>query len=347
MDALLESVPALVWEARTAPSGETEHVDFISEYAETLTGYSTDEWLCTPDLWLSLVHPDDRQAAERQRAEIVAAGGGSSHYRWLTRDGRTIWVEAHIRVTFDEAGRPVGLRGVTLDITERMRAEDSLQVLASRLLQLQDDERRRIARELHDVTAQNLFAITMNLTRLRSSAPPEDRSHALIADSLALGEQALREIRTLSYVLHPPLLDQTGLGPALQWYVDGFTNRSGIDVQLVVAGDIGRLSRETEMALFRIVQESLTNIHRHSGSGTAGIRLSRRADQVILQIRDRGSGIRRDVLPASPDEIRTLGVGIPGMRQRMRQLGGDLRIDSSRRGTTVTATAPMQSPIDE
>jgi signal transduction histidine kinase len=192
-----------------------------------------------------------------------------------------------------------------------------------------------------------LFAITMNLARIRTSAPPDDRAHALIADSLALGEQSLREIRTLSYVLHPPLLDQTGLGPALQWYVDGFTNRSGIDVQLVVSGDIGRLPRETETALFRIVQESLTNIHRHSGSGTAGIRLSRRDDQVVLRIRDRGSGISQAVLSATPDELRTLGVGIPGMHQRMRQLGGDLRIESSGQGTTVTATAPVQPPAEE
>jgi PAS domain S-box-containing protein len=347
MDALLESVPALVWEAQTAPSGETQQIEFISEYAETLTGYRTDEWFSTPDLWLRLVHPDDREAARRRQEALVAAGGGSNRYRWLTKDGRVIWVEAHIRVTFDGTGCSVGLRGVTLDITERRQAEESLQVLASRLLQLQDEERRRIARELHDVTAQNLFAITMNLTRVRASVPSEGRSQSLIADSLALGEQALQEIRTLSYVLHPPLLDQTGLGPALQWYVDGFTSRSGIDVQLVVAGDIGRLPRESETALFRIVQESLTNIHRHSGSGTATIRLSHRNCQVVLQIRDRGSGIDQAVLSASPDEIRTLGVGIPGMRQRMRQLGGDLQIESSDRGTVVTATAPVQAQVDE
>ncbi|MGE3597919.1 MAG: PAS domain S-box protein, partial [Dehalococcoidia bacterium] len=122
MDVLLESVPALIWESRTTPSGATEQIDFISDYAETLTGYGIDQWLSTPDMWLKLVHPDDRAAAERRRAEIVAAGAGSNQYRWLTKDGRVTWVEAHIRVAYDETGRAVGLRGVTLDITERMRA---------------------------------------------------------------------------------------------------------------------------------------------------------------------------------------------------------------------------------
>jgi signal transduction histidine kinase len=227
------------------------------------------------------------------------------------------------------------------DITERKKLEEDLLRLTRRLFTVQDEERRRIARELHDVTAQNLFAITINLTRLQHlSALGEKESH-LLEESLALGDQALQEIRTLSYLLHPPLLDQAGLVSALQWYVEGFTKRSGIFVDLIALEDIGRLPSEVETALFRIVQEGLTNIHRHSGSDTASIRLEKRDGNAVLQIKDQGRGIRSNGTPASAEEISELGVGIPGMRQRLRQLGGRLEVESGEHGTSITASVPL------
>jgi signal transduction histidine kinase len=243
-------------------------------------------------------------------------------------------------IPFDDADR-VRVLVAHEDITDVKQEEQSLQLLAARLLQLQDDERRRIARELHDVTAQNLVAMTMSLDRIQRQAALDDQSARLLDDSRALGEQALQEIRTLAYVLHPPLLEQTGLVPALEWYVEGFIARSGIDVNLAVLREIGRLPRDVEIALFRIVQEGLTNIHRHSGSVSAAVRLTRQADRVVLQVRDSGRGIGPALLSTSSDDFRSLGVGIPGMRQRIRQLGGELRISSSSRGTIVTATVPV------
>jgi PAS domain S-box-containing protein len=229
---------------------------------------------------------------------------------------------------------------ISEDTTERRRAEQELVQMSGRLLGLQEEERRRIARQLHDVTAQNLFATTINLARLQSPAVSSEVKEVL-AECQGLCEQALQEIRTLSYILHPPILDQAGLVSALRWYIDGFSKRSGIDVGLVVTREFDRLPREVEADLFRIVQESLANVHRHSGSITARVRLEKQATQVVVQIRDEGHGMQRAKTRLEADES-TLGVGIPGMRHRLRQLGGNLTIESNSHGTTVMATVPLR-----
>jgi signal transduction histidine kinase len=214
--------------------------------------------------------------------------------------------------------------------------------LTERLFNLQDEERRRIARELHDGTAQNLFAISVNLARLEQLTDDNADAQQLIGECQALGDQSLQEIRTLSYLLHPPLLDQAGLVSALQWYVEGFTKRSGIYVDLY-APPIGRLPAEIEMALFRVVQEALTNVRRHSASETANIRLERKPEEVVLVIKDRGQGLSVAKNTDDSDGLISIGVGIPGMRQRLRQLGGKLEIASNHNGTTISATIPLQN----
>jgi len=222
------------------------------------------------------------------------------------------------------------------------QAEEKLSHLSGRLLRSQDEERSRIARELHDSTAQGLAALVINLTRLEDStamAGPEARD--TISDSLALAEQCAREVRTLSYLLHPPLLDELGLGPALRQYVEGFVQRSGIQVNLNVAEGMNRLPQEVATTLFRIVQESLTNIHKHSGSPTAQIALARSNGELTLEVRDRGHGIAPDARDEIGGSFSGLGVGITGMRERVRQLGGSLAIQSSGEGTTVKATLPL------
>lgn len=227
------------------------------------------------------------------------------------------------------------------DITERKKLENDLMRLTGRLFHLQDEERRRIARELHDETAQNLFGISVNLARLRRPGAtwlPDQKQ--ILDDCVALVDLSIRGIRTLSYLLHPPLLDEAGLVSAVQWYVEGFVKRSEIQVELFVQ-EIGRLDSEVETALFRIVQEGLTNINKHSGGARASIRLESNDGQVILEIRDDGRGMATSTSSELPEGIDDMGVGIPGMRQRMRQLGGTLEVVSSDRGTMVTATVPM------
>jgi PAS domain S-box-containing protein len=223
------------------------------------------------------------------------------------------------------------------------QAERQLHRLSSRLLASQDEERSRIARELHDSTAQSLAALVINLSRLEESGAKLDRkTRDLISDSLALAEQEAREVRTLSYLLHPLLLDDIGLGPALKQYVDGFVQRTGMRVDLDVSGGVGALPRPVATTLFRIVQESLTNIHRHSGSLTAGIRLARSNGELMLEVRDQGRGIAPGAIDNTRSGVRGLGVGITGMQERVQQLGGSLAIESNAGGTIVKAVLPVQ-----
>lgn len=221
--------------------------------------------------------------------------------------------------------------------------EQQLAQLTAKLLLTQDEERRRIARELHDVTAQSIGLIMLNLAQVQNAAASLDsRSKDRLTESLAFGEQALKDIRTLSYVLHPPLLDHAGLITALKWYVKGFNERSGVKVNFTEKGhDDQRLPPEVEYALFRVVQECLTNIRRHTNSETAEIDLERTTESVSLSVRDYGKGHKLQIA-RNGEGAEVVGVGIPGMRHRLKQLGGELLVDSSVDGTTVTATVPVR-----
>jgi signal transduction histidine kinase len=219
-------------------------------------------------------------------------------------------------------------------------ANGNLRELSARLLQLQDDERRRIARELHDSVGQMLAALNMNLSTVRADVERLAKTANALTDSENLVQQMSSEVRTISHLLHPPLLDEAGLASALRWYVDGFVLRSKIKVALDLPEDFGRLPRESETAIFRVVQECLTNIHRHSESPIARIRLRQRDDHVSVEIEDKGKGIP----PEKQQEMNssgTPGVGIRGMRERLRQLGGTLEFRSNGSGTLVTVELPL------
>lgn len=228
-------------------------------------------------------------------------------------------------------------------INERKRAEKSLQELSARLLQMRDEEQRRIARELHDSTVQIMGALAINLEKIQQLVPAGDRAKvsALLADGTELVERATAELRTISYLLHPPILDDLGLEGVLPWYAEGFSNRSGVKVNVELQSGLGRLPHELELTLFRIVQEGLTNIHRHSGSATAEIIVSRDAVRVTLRIVDHGKGMPAAALERVVGTGAVIGVGIAGMRERVRQLGGELEIESNTTGTSLTATLPM------
>jgi signal transduction histidine kinase len=220
-------------------------------------------------------------------------------------------------------------------------ANKSLRELSARLLQLQDDERRRIARELHDSVGQLLAALNMNLSTVRTDIERLTKTAAALTDSESLVEEMSKEVRTISHLLHPPLLDEAGLASAVRWYIDGFAQRSNIKVVLDFPDDFGRLSSEEETAIFRVVQECLTNIHRHSESPIAKIRFRHLDGHVVVEVQDKGKGISTDKL-AEMSAAGTPGVGIRGMRERLRQLGGDLEINSSNSGALVTARLPVK-----
>jgi two-component system NarL family sensor kinase len=228
------------------------------------------------------------------------------------------------------------------DITEVKLAEEALNRLSARLLQMQDDERRNIARELHDTTAQNLLAMTLNAARLRDPLRQSDANSRILGEIIALGEQSLQEVRTLSYLLHPPLLDEMGLPAALRWLCKGFSRRSGIEVETDIDDRGLSLSREAATALFRVAQEALSNVHRHSGSPSARLSLQKAGQTIRLAVADRGAGLASRLASAEAGNLQNLGVGIAGMRVRLEQLGGILDIESGPSGTEVIAVLPVE-----
>ena len=229
-----------------------------------------------------------------------------------------------------------------LDARERAErtvrdSEKSLRSLTGRLLQLQDEERRRFSRELHDSLGQYLAAVKMNLDMFSNSQP----SNKFLSEAIHLLDQSIAETRTISHLLHPPLLDEAGFSSAAKWYLDGFAQRSGIAVKADLPNDLGRLPKPVELGLFRVLQESLTNIHRHSGSSRAEIALKLFPDKVVLAVRDFGHGIPPEQLKNFEAVGTNFGVGLAGMRERLRELGGQLEIRSAH-GTIISVTMPLR-----
>lgn len=296
---------------------------------------------------LDRTHPDDVRRVETDVRRCVEERiDFEGEHRFLMPDGTVRHIHYVGHPVVGPAGELVKCIGTVADVTARKQAEEELsaslalsRALAARLLRVQDEERRRIARQLHETTAQDLAALKMNLSALERHGSLEgEKDRALLEESAALATQAMEDIRVLSYLLHPPMLDEAGLDPALRWYVKGFGERSGIDVRLTVTEEFGRLPQEIETTLFRSVQESLINIHRHARSATAEIRLRREPGAVRLEVQDRGRGMA----PAAGARWRE-GVGIAGMRERFQQLGGTLEIDSGAGGTIVRAVLPLST----
>jgi PAS domain S-box-containing protein len=287
--------------------------------------------------------------------------------RYVLRDGSVRVADRSLNPVEDDRGQVLMIVASGLDITEHLqlrailedrvrertleleaknaevvRQTEIVRELSARLLQIQDEERRRIARELHDSVGQMLAAVSMNMVHVHREADvlsPE--AGKALEDSTGLLEQLSAEIRTISHLLHPPLLDEVGLQSALQWYIEGFSERSKINVDLQLPEDFGRLPRNLEITLFRVVQECLTNIHRHSGSSTASIHVARLQNEVRLEVRDAGKGIAKET-QATLASGKLSGVGLRGMHERLRQMGGELDVQSNGTGTLILATLPIE-----
>jgi PAS domain S-box-containing protein len=269
-----------------------------------------------------------------------------------TPEGRSRLIQFSFSAVKDS--RPQTIAVVATELTELAQAnealkanEDMLRQLSGRLLQLQDDERRHIARDLHDITGQKLAFQSIVLSQLFTAATDAATKSAL-KECQQLTSQVGEEIRTLSYLLHPPLLDELGLSSAVHWYTQGFEKRTGIHVEVDIPRDFLRLPADVETTLFRVIQESLTNVHRYAESAKAFIRVARVGDEVNLEIGDYGKGIRAELLKSSRNAVAPLGVGIQGMKERMRQLSGRLEVTSSpNKGTVVTAVLPIREQRTE
>ena len=280
----------------------------------------------TPERW----HKIEDEILEQQVLRRTYSELYEKEYR--RKDGVIFPVELRTYLIKDSQGTPTGMWAFIRDITGRKQAEEALRQLSGQLLRSQDEERRRIARELHDSTAQSLALLVMNLEMARAGATGTDPEVTrALAESSKLAQQCTDEVRTLSYLLHPPALEVFGLAGAVREYAEGFAVRSGLRVFVDVAPDLERLPEEVELAFFRVLQESLANVHRHSGSPTASIRLARSGAEIHLEVQDTGRGL--------PSACR-LGVGIAGMKERLRLLGGRLEVESGQRGTTIRAVLP-------
>jgi PAS domain S-box-containing protein len=349
--------------------------------AERLFGYTAKEAIGQP---ITMIIPLDRRDEETRILARLRQGEPIEHFDTirLRKDGSKVEISLSISPVRDAEGKIIGASKIARDITERKRIErelneseqrfrtladaldtqvqfrtqelrrrnaeilqqsDQLRDLSGRLILAQDEERRRISRELHDSAGQHLAVLGMSLARIEDDAKRDPaRLSKSIKDAQDLIQDLTQEIRTTSYLLHPPLLDESGLSSALRWYIQGLAERSGLSIKLNISDDLERLAPELELAIFRLVQECLTNIHRHSGSKTALIRIAREHGKIYAEVQDQGKGISQERL--AEVQSQGVGVGIRGMRERVRHSHGELLVDSNALGTKITAIFPADAP---
>jgi PAS domain S-box-containing protein len=340
-----EAAPIMVWMSgldKLCYYFNKGWLDFVGRPLEREVGHG----------WAENVHPDDfDRCLQLYLSCFDARRPFEMQYRLRHHSGQYRWILDRGVPRYASDGTFEGYVGGCLDIHDQKTAEEKARRadVSFQLMKTQDEERRHIARELHDTAGQTLTVLGLHLAELvqlaGQSAPELAREAKQIEDAV---QQLHREIRTASYLLHPPLLDEAGLNSAISWYVEGLLERSGLDVHLDISREVGRLPRDMELAIFRLVQECLTNIHRHSGSKTASIRITRESEQVTVDIRDQGRGM-------SPKRLAEIhagrsGVGIQGMRERLLQFEGTVNFESSTSGTRVFATIPVpkaESPEEQ
>jgi len=341
-------------------------IKYWNRGAEQLYGWSSSEAMGKPiHALLKTVFP---ASVEETKAVLTRQGHWEGELIHTTRDGRQIYVTSRWTLREKTGRNSASWLEINRDITERKEAEQKLQkaygelenrvkertaeleqssstlrLLSVQLLRTQDEERRKIARELHDGVGQYLAGITMQLESLRSEATPFPGSLAHKLEEVVNSTDAcISAVRTISHLLHPPLLEELGLASAVQWYVKGFAARSGIETAIRMPEDFSRLGDEIEIVLFRILQECLTNIYRHSGSKTAIVEIGADSQQVWLEVQDRGKGNGE-----APQESFSPGLGITGMRERVKHIGGVLEIKSDHTGTRVKAIVPLASELQK
>jgi PAS domain S-box-containing protein len=310
--------------------------------AKHINGYEADEIIGKN--FRNFYSAKDQNAGKPEyELRVAAASGSFEDEGWRVRkDGSRFWASIVITAIRDAQGQLLGYGEVVRDLTERKLGEEQLRELSGRLLKTQDAERSRIGRELHDTVGQYLVAVKMALDGLDMQEHFDDsQTHKQITRCTSTIDSAMQEVRTISYLLYPPMLEEGGLASAIRWHLEGFGKRSGIETRCEIAKGLARLPKDVELALFRVLQESLTNVHRHSQSKVAIIRLAIDGDEACLEIKDEGKGMSSESLARNNESFGTLGVGIRGMHERVRQLSGKLEISSTSEGTTVRACIPI------
>ncbi len=355
LDAIIHTAPDIIFSRKSDGSR-----DYISERFYEYTGASPGS--ANGFGWLDYVHPEDKQKAMLDWMRCVESGANyEAEYRLRSKEGAYRWFRARA-LPIREDGKIVKWYGTCSDIQDSKLLEQSirddatvlekmvdkrteeLRRLSIRIMTMQDQERRRLARDLHDGLGQELAVAKMvldNMALQKSAQTPEEAWN----EASGIVDRAIQEVRTMSHLLHPPLLDEVGLLSALSWYVEGLTKRSGIETTLdVQPPEFPRLATEVETAVFRIVQEALTNVFRHSGASKVWITLSQRDEAIVVAVRDDGKGICQRVAELQPDSV---GVGIGGMTQRVKEFGGELRLANAHPGTLVELIIPSGLVLKE
>ena len=353
LDAIVQTAPDIIFSRQ--PDGGREYIssrfyEYTGAPAGSAIGFG----------WLDYVHPDDKELSVAHWMRCVQSGEAyESEYRLLGADAKYRWFRARAVPLRDQAGNVVKWYGTCSDIHDSKMLEQSirenaielerlvenrtaeLRRLSSRLLTMQDEERRRIAREIHDGLGQELAAAKMIMDGILAKDTTPGM-HKAATEASQRVDRAIQQVRTISHLLHPPLLDEVGLVSALRWFVEGLTERSGIKIQLEVhPSDIGRLKPELETAIFRIVQEAVTNMFRHSGAHNGKVSVIEKEGSMFVTVSDDGKGIEEEVVQLRPDSV---GIGIGGMRQRVNELGGSLRLTNANPGTIVQVVIPARRP---
>ncbi|HEV3482658.1 MAG TPA: ATP-binding protein, partial [Candidatus Acidoferrales bacterium] len=330
------------WEYDVQPA-----VARLSKNLRAMYGLAENEEF-TREIYTERVHPRDRMRVRRILDEAIAACQPFEYEtRFILPTGETRSFLARGIPIAGPDGKTARILGVVQDITQSKRAQDDVRRLWRQMIQGRDEERRRMARELHESAGQSLAALKMSLSRLRESLPKNKKLlQTLWRSSVELADAAVQEVRTVTYLMHPPLLDEAGLGPALRWYARGFAERSKIVVTVDIADDFRRASQEVETTVFRVVQEALTNVHRYSGSKTARIHVWREGGRLFAEVKDEGCGLA--VVTQRAGSQAPPGVGIAGMRERVQHLNGAFQIESMPgRGTIVRVTLPLNATADQ
>ncbi len=351
LDAIVQTAPDIIF-SRKADGTRDQISSRFYEY----TGASADSAIGFG--WMEYLHPDDKERSLGHWMRCVQSGEPyESEYRLRGADGQYRWFRARAVPLRDPEGRIVRWYGTCSDIHDSKLLEQSirdsaielermvdirtaeLRRLSSRLMTMQDEERRRIAREIHDGLGQELAAAKMILDGiLAKDSSPAMRQAA--ADASELVDRAIKQVRTISHLLHPPLLDEVGLVSALRWYLEGLSERSGIEIHLEIdPPNLSRLRSELETAIFRIIQEALTNMFRHSGARNGRVSVTENEGRIVVTVSDDGKGIEEQVIQLRPESV---GVGIGGMRQRVNELGGSLRLANANPGTIVEVVIPSR-----
>jgi PAS domain S-box-containing protein len=321
--------------------GSDERITYWNKGAERLYGWSRAEAMGqSPHQLLRTTFPVPLAEIVRQRER----GGWQGELVHAKRDGTMVTVASRWTPLKDGHHNLTSWIEINRDITDRKAAEAARQ-LSAQLMKMQDEEHRRIARELHDNTGQMVIALMLNLGRLKTSGNLSPEEARVLSDSDALLQHINSELCAISHLLHPLLLDEVGLWTTLEWYVEGFRQRTGIVATLERDSNFGRLNSELDVAIFRVVQECLSNVHRHSGSSDARVRLLRSSYEVRLEVQDCGRGIPAEKQSSAPGNY-AMGVGLRGMRERILQLGGNLQVKSDDGGTTVVVTFPVSKAAD-